>query len=173
MSSFDEQNSECPAGLYLKGQPEQLAVDAYRHWLLGLLDNDETQFSLVWINHRNALGEGLSRLAMEGLHTMVAQLDACANCPMRFMKPKSRHLCRDEFLILGLISGIHNGQDRVSWKCASHLTCPALASQLIGAAGQYAAPLKAGGKSLMPFPQSMMSELDQEAIVDRGAASLH
>ncbi|MEO1745916.1 MAG: hypothetical protein AAFR13_05225 [Pseudomonadota bacterium] len=173
MDTFDTHSSQCPAAAYLSHEAGSLAINGYRHWLLGLVERDETAFGRVWSAHNAALGENLSRMAMEGLHGLVSQLENCGRCPMRFLRPKSMHLCREEGLVLGMIASIQNGHEAVTWRCATHLTCPRLAEQLIGAGGLYSMPLKAGGQTLLPFPSEIMGMFDQAQSEQAAGETYH
>lgn len=161
------------AARYLEHEGSALAVGAYRNWLLGLVERDEARFRDVFKSHNKALGLGLTRLAMEGMHALVSELEVCSRCPLRFLKPASGHLCREEGLVLGIIAGIHNGDEATVWRCASSLACPRMAGLLIGATGQYAMPLKAGGKTLMPFPNEILVALERDGDVCPGSHTLH
>ncbi|MEM1378092.1 MAG: hypothetical protein AAGG69_11970 [Pseudomonadota bacterium] len=159
MQPIGAKSAPLSAAHYLQRPPEALAMNGYRNWLLGLMQRDEARFRKVWLSHNDALGQGLSRLAMEGMHALVSQLESCSRCPLRFLSPFADHFCQDEGLVLGLISGLHNGNDDLVWKCASKLACPRMSDQLIGASGQYAMSLKAGGKTLMPLPEEIFTAL--------------
>lgn len=166
-------SNKCPAARYLDHEGSSLAVNAYRNWLMGLVERDEARFRDVYESHSKALGVGLSRLAMEGMHALVSELEVCSRCPLRFLKPSSGHLCRDEGLVLGIIAGIHNGDEVSVWRCASNLACPKMADLLVGAIGQYAMPLKAGGKTLMPFPNEILIALERDGDVCPESQTLH
>lgn len=173
MPATDHPSHACLAQHYLRHPPERLALDGYRHWLQGRQECDEKCFNSVRDNLNEAIGFGLARFASEGLNLMVTQLDACSHCPLRFLKPATNDLCREEAFVLGLIASIQNGNEYTAWRCATQLTCQRLSGLLIGAAGQYAIPLKVGGQSLMPFPNEILVLLEKRQHPTQKAKTLH
>lgn len=88
---------------------------------------------------------------MSGLERLIGNLGACANCPLRFLCQGSKHLCRDECLILGLVSGLQNGDEEAALLSAQFLSSSSQAPELLSAAAEFAMTLKFAGQQLLPI----------------------
>lgn len=176
---FDDDNDdlqgagECPAVRYLRREPENLVVNGYRSWILGLIERDAAHWEQAWNAHARSLGSESARIALDGLQELVRTLGVCATCPLRFHKPQTGHLCRDECLILGLIAGLQHGDEDTAWQSASGLSCAAKCSRLVAAGGTYAFSLKHADRVLLPVPANAIRDIEQQSVQITPNTTLH
>jgi hypothetical protein len=158
----------CPAAAYLERRPEALVVGGYRHIvdcaLAGNTPDGRLAADALQQMHRDSLGPAESRIIVDGLTNFIATLSRCAACPLRAFPSESRHLCRDECLILALISALQHGDDSAGRATACALTCPARSVETLAASGDYAMRMKMFGQVLLPVPLSAVSALLSPAM---------
>jgi hypothetical protein len=145
------QDQECPASRILARQPENLVVGGYRGWLHFASERDVARLREVRSDYVRHLGEQAGTAAMRGLERLIGNLGACAGCPLRFLCQGSKHLCREECLMLGLVSGLQNGDEDAALLSARFLSSPAQAPELLSAAAEFAMTLKFAGQQLLPI----------------------
>ena len=136
---------------YLEREAEALVVGGYRGWLEFAVDPDVRKLEAVWNAFNRSLDRHCARLAMSGLETLIRRLGTCATCPLRFHCQGSSHLCRDECLVLGLVSGLQNGDEETAFLSAGALTSQARALERLRAGSEFAMAMKSGGKHLLPI----------------------
>ena len=66
-------------------------------------------------------------------------------------KQGTPHICRDETLVLGLVSAIQNGDTAAVELCLSHLSCASRCEEVSVAAANFALVLKALDTVLAPI----------------------
>ncbi|WP_299865955.1 hypothetical protein [uncultured Hoeflea sp.] len=161
MTNFNQpRTSQCPASAYLGRKPENLLINGYRNWVAGLARADARYWDAARNAHVTALGAGDGQAAIEALTALIARLGICARCPLRFYKPGSGHLCRDECLLLGMVAGAQHGDDEALITSARLLSgCDALAS-VIDRAGAYAAILLSHDHRLVRVPADILADID-------------
>lgn len=145
------QDQECPASRILARQPESLVVGGYRGWLHFASERNAAHLREVRSDYVRHLGEHAGVAAMSGLERLIGNLGACANCPLRFLCQGSKHLCREECLMLGLVSGLQNGDEDAALLSAQFLSSPGQAPELLSAAAEFAMTLKFAGQQLLPI----------------------
>ena len=129
---------ECAAARYLARDAEGLVIGGYRGWLGFAAERDIAMLDAIWSAFNRKLDANCARLAMSGLEKLIRQLGVCATCPLRFHCQGARHLCRDECLMLALISGLQNGEDETAYLSAGALTSNARAFEVLAAASEFA-----------------------------------
>ncbi len=158
----------CPAAAYLERRPESLVVGGYRRIVDCALAGDTPQGRVaadaLQQMHRDCLGPAESRIVVDGLTHFVGTLSRCAACPLRAFPTESSHLCRDECLILALISALQHGDESAGRTMACALTCPARSVETLAASGDYAMRMKMFGQVLLPVPLSAVSALLSPAM---------
>ena len=163
----------CPAVRYLRREPENLVVNGYRSWILGLIEKDAAHWEQAWNAHARSLGSDAARIALDGLQELIRTLGACATCPLRFHKPDTGHLCRDECLILGLIAGLQHGDEDAAWQSATGLSCAAKCGQVMAASGTYAFSLKHADRVLLPVPAAAIRDIELQSAQRSASTTLH
>ena len=147
----NEEAGNCAAARYLRRVPENLVVNGYRGWLLFALEDNQAHLHAVLEALCRSLGERAAASAMAGLDGLIRQLGKCAVCPLRFKRPNTSHLCRDECLLLSMIAGLQHGDEEAAFEGAAALTYRARAAQVLGAGAAFAIELKLAGQQLLPI----------------------
>lgn len=137
---------------YFNRPPERLVLDGYRYWTFGFMAGEMESWQDAWCLYSKTLGAKNGRAALEALSNFVKTLGACAACPLRIFKQGSPHICRDETLVLGLVSAIQNGDKAAIELCLSHLSCATRCEEVSVAAANFALILKALDTVLAPIP---------------------
>ncbi len=166
---------DCPAAAYLRQQPENMVVNGYRNWIAGLMHSDSRYWEAARATHAQALGPIDGQAALDAMASLVRQLGACATCPLRFYKPGAGHLCRDECLVLGMVSGAQHGDEDLLVQSAKLLTCSDACFEVIDSASAYAAILLGHSQRLAPIPLSAIADIDiRSSLAGSGASgSIH
>lgn len=161
---------------YLARPPERLVLEGYRHWTLGYVTGSPSPWQGARTLYRELLSKDDVQPAITALADFVATLGLCASCPLKMFACGSRHLCRDESLVMGLIAGIQNRDDAATELCLTALTCPPRYQDVAMAAGTFAFVLNAVNKVLMPIPASVVRDIlarSDQMQGRHGNATLH
>lgn len=141
---------------YFNRPPERLVLDGYRYWTLGFMAGEMASWQEAWELYSKKLGAQNGRAALDALSNFVKTLGACSVCPLRMFKQGSPHICRDETLVLGLISAIQNGDKAAIDLCLTHLSCATRCEEVSVAAANFALTLKALDAVLAPIPLQVL-----------------
>ncbi len=125
-------------GDYFDRPPERLVLEGYRHWVAGIDNNSVVPWELAWNLYVGILGVDRAKPALAELAHFIRIVGRCATCPLMSFPSGAHHLCREECLTLGLISGAQHGDDIVVRKCLHAMTCPARCEPVAMAAGSFA-----------------------------------
>ncbi|MDF1609082.1 hypothetical protein PZ897_12925 [Hoeflea sp. YIM 152468] len=168
-------SGDCPAAVYLRQQPENLVVNGYRNWIAGLMHSDSRYWDAAWSAHAKLLGTVDGQIALDAMSSLVRQLGACATCPLRFYKPGAGHLCRDECLVLGMVSGAQHGDEDSLVQSAKLLTCSDRCIEIVDLASAYAAVLLGHSQKLSHIPLSVIVDIDRRSAFAavQSSGSLH
>lgn len=137
---------------YFNRPPERLVLDGYRYWTFGFIAGEMEPWQDAWGLYSKTLGVKNGRAALDALSKFIQTLGACSTCPLRMFKQGSPHICKDETLVLGLVSAIQNGDKTAIELCLSHLTCETRCEEVSIAAANFALILKALDTVLAPIP---------------------
>lgn len=143
---------------YLKRPAEMLVLQGYRQWMMGVITREASYLNDAWNLFAKTLGVKKARTAMDAMTHFVRTLGLCSTCPLKTFEPECDGLCRDECLVLGLISGLQYGDEEAVNFCLSGLSCPNRCDEVAFAAGVFALSLKASGFVLFPLPASVLSQ---------------
>lgn len=141
---------------YLKRGPERLVLEGYRAWTYTMATQDNGPWRLVATDYAETLGDRGAASAISALSEFIRTLGLCATCPLKMHRNGSNHICRDEALVLGLISAIQMNDEATAEFCLNSLACKMRCEEVAFAAGQFALVLKALGKTLMPIPETVI-----------------
>lgn len=144
---------------YLARPPERLVLEGYRHWTLGYATGSPSPWQGARTLYRELLSEDDVQPAIAALSDFVGTLGLCASCPLKMFACGSRHICRDESLVMGLIAGIQNRDDEATELCLTGLSCRSRCEDVALAAGTFAFVLTALSKVLMPIPASVVRDI--------------
>ncbi|MEM7214161.1 MAG: hypothetical protein AAF423_01365 [Pseudomonadota bacterium] len=137
---------------YLGRPSEHLVLEGYRLWSSGIINGDYSKWENAWNLFANKLGINEGRLALDALTNFTKTLGLCAACPLKTSPVGCVSLCRDEVLILGLLSGIQHDDQTAIMLCLDALTCPSRCEEVLHAAEILATTLRTVEKSLLPVP---------------------
>lgn len=141
---------------YLQRPAEHLVLHGYRCWTRGIALSSRTPLIEAEALYGDLLGARTGRAALDALAEFVATTGLCARCPLRMLRPGTPALCRDEAMVLGLMSGLQNGNDAATRFCTIALADDRGAGQVGAAAMTYAMMLKASGRTLLPVPVEVL-----------------
>lgn len=141
---------------YLQRPAEHLVLHGYRCWTRGIALSSRMPLIEAEALYGDLLGARTGRAALDALAEFVATTGLCARCPLRMLRPGTKALCRDEAMVLGLMSGLQNGDDAATRFCTLALADDRGAGQVGAAAMTYAMMLKASGRTLLPVPVEVL-----------------
>jgi hypothetical protein len=133
-------------------QPEHLVLHGYRCWNRAATLGSPEPWRNAERLYLQALGDRNATVALDALAEFASTAGLCARCPLRMLTPGAKALCRDEALVLGLVSSLQNGEDATGAFCAEGLAGPVMAGHVGSAAAGYSALLRACGQQLLPIP---------------------
>ena len=137
---------------YMARPAERLVLEGYRCWTQAAARDRWQPLEDIKRLYSATLDVRDIRPVVAALCDFVGTLGLCARCPLHTFEAGSLDICRDETLILGLVSGLQNGDDRAADLCLRALTCPSRCEPVAVAAGNFAFILKGMGKTLLPIP---------------------
>ncbi|MDZ5695667.1 hypothetical protein [Chelativorans sp. M5D2P16] len=148
---------------YFERPAEKLVLEGYRCWTHGYA----TRSTEPWIDaqrlYRRLLGEENGADAIIALAGFVKTLGVCAVCPLRMFRSGAPFICRDEALVLGLISGIQNADQPTVDYCLQSLCCPQFCEDVAMTAGAFALSLKASDRIMMPIPVHVLARIGERS----------
>lgn len=144
---------------YISRPPERLVLEGYRHWTQSVITASPAPMDDAQDLYREVLGATLCKPAFIAMADFVHTLGACAKCPLHMFETNTPNICADETMILGLISGIQNGDDDTVELCLNRLSCPTRCDQVAMAAGSFALILKGARKTLIPISAAALTSV--------------
>jgi hypothetical protein len=144
---------------YLSRPPERLVLEGYRHWTKSVITQSPVPMDEAGDLYRTILGAQFARPAFVAMADFLHTLGMCAKCPLHMFATNTPNICTDETMILGLISGIQNGDEASVELCLSALSCPTRCDEVVMAAGSFALILKGAAKILMPIPPEVLTSI--------------
>lgn len=154
---FDHQRGNAAA--YFQRPAERLVLEGYRHWSCGAAMADRGAWERACELYHGILGDRGATTAVQALSEFVSTLGRCATCPLKTFESGSRHICRDEVLVMGLIAGIQNRDDEAAELCLTQLSCETRCDEVALAAGSFALVLRGLDKMLLPIPASVVRDI--------------
>lgn len=166
---FDCQSMNSAA--YLARPAERLVLEGYRHWVAGAALGSGEPWREVRRLYSDLVGPGGSTAALLALSEFVATLGRCASCPLRTFESGSRHVCRDEVLVLGLIAGMQNHDEEATELCLSEFACSTRCAEVTLAAGTFALILRGLDRTLLPIPAPVVRDILHRSHAARSATT--
>ncbi len=149
---------------YLNRPGERLLLEGYRHWSCGIISGNFTHWEEAWNLYAVKLGVREGRLALDALTKFTKTLGLCALCPLRTSPVGCAHLCRDEVMILGLLSGIQHDEQTTIALCLDGLVCPSRSEEVLVAAQVLATTFRSLDKILLPVPSTTIKAILAEEL---------
>ncbi|MBV2142229.1 hypothetical protein KUG47_01805 [Falsochrobactrum sp. TDYN1] len=144
-------NGANSAGYYDR-LPEKLVLEGYRRWTAGFETGSIIPWEMAWGLYTEALGRSEAKRAIAELSQFIRVLWHCASCPLRAFPFDSHHVCREECLTLGLISGLQNQDGLLLETCIDAIACKRRCDDVAEAARNFADTLADFGQTLLPIP---------------------
>lgn len=131
--------------------------------MAGYDTGDIACWETVWNEHASALGAKAAKPVVAELSAMVRLL-RCEGCPMaRFYPPPCRFLCRDECLVLGLVSACQEKAWAAADAAARKLCGGNSATALIDGGRSYADALSEADLRLAAYGSAMLAAAEEAA----------
>lgn len=137
---------------YYERLPEKLVLEGYRRWTAGFETGSIIPWEMTWGLYSEVLGHEEAKRAVGELSHFIRVLRHCANCQLRAFPFDSHHVCREECLTLGLISGLHNHDALLLDTCLEAISCQRRCDDVASAARNFADALADFGQTLLPIP---------------------
>lgn len=144
---------------YLERSGEHLVLEGYRYWSSGVITGDYSHWDKAWNLYAVRLGTKEGKIALDALTKFTKTLGLCAACPLKTSPVGCQHLCRDEVMILGLLSGIQHDEQTTITLCLDGLVCPKRCEEVLIAAEVLAITLRSLGKILLPVPPEVIKAI--------------
>lgn len=150
---------------YLNRPGEHLVLEGYRHWTTGIICGEPAVYwKKTWNLYAEKLGASEGRLALSALSRFVRTLGHCAGCPLKTSPVGCQYLCRDEVMILGLLSGLQHNEETTIALCLDGLVCPKRCEEVLLAAEILATTLRTLGKTLLPVPSGTIKAILTDSV---------
>src|SRR5690606_30415329 len=137
---------------YFERLPERLVLEGYRRWTAGFETGSIVPWEMVWGLYAEHLGLSQAKRAIPDLSVFIRTLHHCARCSLAAFPFDSQQVCREECLVLGLISGLQNQDALLSVTCLEALVTPSRCDIVADAARDFANTLADFGQTLLPIP---------------------
>lgn len=137
---------------YFDRVPEKLVLEGYRRWTAGFDTGSIVPWEMTWGLYSDLLGFNEAKRAVSELSNFIRVLRHCGSCPLRAFPFDSHHVCREECLTLGLISGMQNYDALIIDTCLEALACKSRCDIVADAARSFANVLAESGQTLLPIP---------------------
>lgn len=134
-------------------------LEGYRRWATGYASGNTDHWNEVWNFYAKELGAKDGRHALNALISFVKKTAICAKCPLRMFKVDSTHICRDEALILCLISSMQTGDEATTELCLANLACATRCQEVAMEAANFALVLRSFKQVLQPIPAQVITEI--------------
>lgn len=153
------------AGSYLARPAERLALRGYRGWTWTVASRSPAPWQAVCRLYRRDLADHAEPVLL-ALSDFVETLGLCASCPLRMRRADAPGLCRDEALVLALLSAQQHCDEPSIEASIAAITCPAKAESVACAAGVYAMTLKMLDRTLLPIPLQVVDRICRMDLPD-------
>lgn len=157
---------------YLDRPPERLVLHGYRGWTWTVAGQAPEPWREVCRLYRDDLKENAD-IALHALSHFVETLGLCATCPLRMRQAGSNGICRDEALVLSLLSAVQHG-DQAAIEASNASICGAASAERVAhAAGIYALTLRMLGRVLLPIPAQVIDRVCAQAHRPTAGITVH
>ena len=161
---------------YLSRPAEQLVLEGYRGWTTSFINRSHEPLEETWNLYVMAFDGNHAQIAFDAFKRFIKTLGMCSGCPLKTHYSGSQNICRDEVMVLGLISALQHGDEEAAKLCLTHLACPSLCGDVENAACELAVTLRSLGQTLLPMPAHVIERLpeyDVHAFHDNKSKTLH
>lgn len=144
---------------YFERQAEKLVLEGYRHWTCGFETGSVIPWEMAWTIYTEELGLTKAKRAVTELSHFIRTLHFCATCQLKAFPYGSMHICREECLLMGLISALQNGDETTRDACLDALVTGSRVEQVKQAAQDYAQTMSELDQVLLPIPHYAVAQI--------------
>jgi predicted Zn-ribbon and HTH transcriptional regulator len=165
----------CSARL-LDRSPERLVVTGARCCLAGYQYADIDCWETAWTEYVRMLGTDDARRLVGELQCMVRVLRRDSERPLSFFPYGCCHICRDEGLLLSLVSALQDGDEATATFAARHLTARTAAAAIgdvMEATRSFARALKNTGQKLLSVPAAVVASIVSAGSEPAAKSTMH
>lgn len=144
---------------YFERQAEKLVLEGYRHWTAGFETGSVIPWEMAWTIYTQELGLTNAKRAITELSHFIRTLHFNAACQLKAFPYGSMHICREECLLMGLISAMQNGDDTTRDACLDALITGSRVEQVKQAAQDYAQTMAELDQVLLPIPHYAVASI--------------
>jgi hypothetical protein len=152
--------------VHLARASEQLVLEGYRGWTWAV----SSKCSGPWEHVCSLYAEeipGSAHEVLEALDAFASALGTCASGPLRMLQRGCAAICREEALVLALVSAIQISDDATIDLCLASLCRRETVPKVALAAGIYSIMLRGAGFCLQPVPASVVLDIEAQARAAR------
>lgn len=153
------QNRFTNSSHYYERQAEMLVLEGYRHWSAGFETGSVIPWEMAWTTYSQQLGLGAAKRAITELSHFIRSLHFCSLCQLKAFPFGSTHICRDECLLLALVSALQNSDDYSADSCLEAMVSPNRLSEVKTAARDYAQVMSELKQILLPIPHQAIASI--------------
>lgn len=143
----------------LTRQPERLVVEGFRHWLKGYDTGSIDCWELGWALFAREIGPRDARRLLAYLSCWIRELRRASDRPFMSLPYGCPCLCRDECLVLGLVSALQHGDAETVGFASRHLLGDRSRDATIATARDFAEALDRVHQRLLPVPCAVVEDV--------------
>lgn len=144
---------------YFERPAEKLVLEGYRHWTSGFETGSVIPWEMAWTIYTQELGLPRAKSAIAELSSFIRTLHFSAARHLKAFPYGSMHICRDECLLMGLISALQNGDHTSIESCLDELVTASRIEQVRQAAQDYAMTMADLDQVLLPIPHYALTQM--------------
>lgn len=138
---------------FYKNRPsEYFVLEGYRHWSAGVVTGDYSYWEIVRDLFEFKLGDSDGQLVLGAVTRFAKAMGLFSVCPLQSSHVGCHSMCRDEVLMLGLVSGIQHEDETAIALCLDALVQPQRFEEVVCAATVLSSTLSSLEKHLLPVP---------------------
>ena len=149
----------CPTAARLMAGPERLVALGFRYWTLGCRCGDIHAWGRAFRVYSGKLGNREARLAVSGLSSWVACVNASARREICVAAADQREFCRDECLAVAMIAACQHAACPALKACAFSLVEASQLDEVMVETESFATILRSLKQTLSPACLALATEL--------------
>ncbi len=150
--------SNCPAR-YLDRAPERLVIEGYRRWMGGYDSGQVECWEQAWDLYTQELGSASAGPVLLAMAGWVRCLRRSTSRTMGFFPYNSCHLCKDECLVIAMVSASQHHDRHMAERIAATLTENNNSAECCATCDHFAEMLDHSGNRLMHVPQTVIETI--------------
>lgn len=151
---------------YFARPAEMLVLEGYRHWIGGFDTDSVIPWEMVSAIYTKALGLKNAKYAIAELSHFIRTLQFCAACPLKAFPYGAYQVCREECLLIALVSALQNQDNAMRDICLDHLVRQGSCGEVLETAQDYAQAMGECDQLLLPVPHMTVTQILSSAGQD-------